>query len=265
MYNDWMSISAVLVAAGFLFVQYKAGRQTKANKRFMPFHLQELDLLRTVLSIEKSERFRIANDLHYRSSSTLAAVKMYLNAVQANKKEEAPTEDFQKLNTLLENAYQEINKSLYSLMPEVALESGLDEAVRKYFNHLKSHTALLIEYDCWGNDKRFHSAFELSIFRFIQMVMSYILEQKKASEAMVQMGIQEGTLTIAIEDNGTGYQPVTVLLDEDCFLQLEKNLRRINGTLELHTDNGLSLFIQLDTAAYANNGFAEEQPAMAGF
>lgn len=262
MYNDWMTISAVLVIAGLLLLQYRTGRGKKEDQSYTPYHLQELDLLRTVLFIEKTERFRIANDLHYRSSSTLAAVKMYLNAVQANKKGEEPAEDFQKLNTLLEKAYQEINKSLYSLMPEVALEAGLDEAVRKFCSHLTAHNMLSIEYDCWGNDKRYHAAFELSVFRFVQMVMNFIVQQATATEAMVQIGMQRDVLTITIEDNGKGYQPVSELLDDACFLHLENSLRKINGSLELRSDNGLSLFIQLDTAAFTLITIPETGPVM---
>ncbi|HEV7331527.1 MAG TPA: hypothetical protein VGN63_10855 [Flavisolibacter sp.] len=214
----------------------------------------ELTLLKTALVMEKKERHRIANALHQKSSSTLAAVRMYLAAVHPSGHDRKENRDFEQVHALLESAYGEINKSLYSLMPEIALENGLDEAVRKYCNHLTSHKLLSIEYDSWGCSQRYHEAFELSVFRFIQMLLNYMLRQAMATEAVVQLGMRDNLLTISVEDNGSGYQPVALLLEDAWLTSLEDCIRRLDGQLELRSDNGLSAFIQLDTAAFAKAG-----------
>lgn len=214
----------------------------------------ELTLLQTVLLMEKKERHRIANALHQKSSSTLAAVRMYLAAVHPAGYDSKEKRDFEQVHALLNSAYGEINKSLYSLMPETALENGLDEAVRKYCSHLTSHKLLSIEYDSWGCQQRFHEAFELSVFRFIQILLNYILRQASATEAMVQLGISDNRLTITVEDNGSGYQPVALLLEDAWLTSLEDCLRRLDGQLELRSDNGLSAYIQLDTPAFIKEG-----------
>jgi signal transduction histidine kinase len=214
----------------------------------------ELTLLKTVLMLETKERHRIANTLHQKSSSTLAAVRMYLAAIQSSGPDRKEKGDFEQVHVLLESAYGEINMSLYSLMPEMALENGIDEAVRKYCSHLTSHKLLSIEYDSWGCRQRFHEAFELSVFRCIQTLLNYMIRQATATSAVVQLSIREHLLTVSVEDNGPGYQPVALLLEDAWLTTLEDVIRRLDGQFELRSDNGLSAFIQLETGAFAKAG-----------
>lgn len=245
-------VFATVVNAGFFAWQFRGMRKEKKKLQHPVGTTTELNLLKTALDVEKTERHRVANDLHYKSSSTIAAVKMYFNAVHATQNETELKGSLEKVHALLDSAYAEINKSLYSLMPEVALEHGIDEAVRKYCSHLTTHRLLSIEYDSWGTERRYHEAFELSVFRFVQMLINYILQHDKATIAIVQMGMRSHALTIAVEDNGTGYRKVQELAEDPYILQLEFSILSLGGQMELQTDNGLSAFIQLDTAAFGH-------------
>lgn len=112
--------------------------------------------------------------------------------------------EIEQVHILLESASAEINKSLYSLLPEMALENGLDKAVCKFCSHVSCHNRLSIEYDSWGKSRRYHEAFELAVFRFIQLLLNFVGQRAKATAVMVQLGMQDNLLTIAVEDNGCG-------------------------------------------------------------
>jgi signal transduction histidine kinase len=252
-------VFAILITAGFFALQQKEKRKEKRESEESADPLWELALLKTALQVERAERHRVANALHYKSSSTIAAVKMYLNAVHATNDETYLKASFGKVHTLLDSAYVEINKSLYSLMPEMAMENGLEEAVRRYCSHLTTHKLLTVEYDSWGTARRYHEAYELSVFRVVQMLVNYILQHGKATFAVVQIGIRPTNLSIAVEDNGTGYKSLPELMEEPFFIHLTTSIRAINGQVELGADNGLSAFVQLDTTTFE---IAEQLPVL---
>jgi signal transduction histidine kinase len=216
----------------------------------------ELSLLKAVVLMEKKERHRMANELHYKSSSTLAAVRMYLAALYPNGHQAEKNGEIEQVHVLLESASAEINKSFYSLLPEMALENGLDKAVCKFCSHVSAHSRLSIEYDAWGKSQRYHEAFELAVFRFIQLLLNFVVQQAKATGAMVQLGMQDNRLTITREDNGCGYDPVALLREDTCLICLDDCVCKLGGQLELRSDNGLGVFIQLSTIPY---GTAETQ------
>lgn len=214
----------------------------------------ELSLLKAVILLEKKERHRVANELHLKSSSTLAAVSMYLSVLYPSGQKTDKHKEIQQVHVLLEGVSAEISKSLSSLLPETALENGLDEAVCKFCSHVSGHSRLFIEYDAWGKSQRYHEAFELAVFRFIQILLNFVVLRAKATEVIVQLGMQDNLLTIAVEDNGTGYEPVTLLQDDTGLICLDDCVAKLGGQLELRSDNGLGAFIQLNTQPY---GIAE--------
>jgi two-component system, NarL family, sensor kinase len=246
-------VFASVINAGLFAWYFEEKRREKRKPQEPPISPTEIQLLKTALQMERTERHRVANSLHLKSSSTIAAVKMYLNALQAVESETKAEENYKNVHALLDSAYVEINKSLYSLMPEVTLENGLDETLRKYCSHLSTHNLLSIAYDSWGVARRYHEAFELSVFRFVQMLINHILQHNKATIAVVQMGMGSNTLTIAVEDNGAAYKPVQELLEEPFFIHLKKSIRAVNGQVEIRIDNGLCAFIQFDTVAFGRD------------
>lgn len=219
------------------FRQLKAARQQK-----------EIDFLEALMQGEEKERNRIAKDLHDGIAGMLVAVKMHLNALIDERKELKELEHTGKIITLLDDAYGEVRKTSHNLMPEVLLKHGLDEALKRYCHNISSQNKLIVEYDSWGNIKRFKSSFELSIYRIIQELVTNIIKHSKASRALVQISVQDHILSVDIEDNGIGMES-EASVDGMGLHSLERKIKTMDG--KLHTisssNAGFGVYMEFDT------------------
>ena len=197
---------------------------------------------------EEKERNRIAKDLHDGIAGMLVAVKMHLNALIDERKELKELEHTGKIITLLDDAYGEVRKTSHNLMPEVLLKHGLDEALKRYCHNISSQNKLIVEYDSWGNIKRFKSSFELSIYRIIQELVTNIIKHSKASRALVQISVQDHILSVDIEDNGIGMES-EASVDGMGLHSLERKIKTMDG--KLHTisssNAGFGVYMEFDT------------------
>ena len=80
-------------------------------------------------------------------------------------------------------------------MPEVLLQHGLDKALQRYCSNI-SNKSLEVHYFFVGEEQRFTDSFELSVYRIVQELLNNIFKHSKATEATVQLSIQENVLAI---------------------------------------------------------------------
>jgi len=219
------------------FRQLKAVRQQK-----------EIDFLEALMQGEEKERNRIAKDLHDGIAGMLVGVKMQLNALIDERKELKNFEQTEKMITLLDDAYNEVRKTSHNLMPEVLLKHGLDEALKRYCHNISSQNKLIVEYDSWGDIKRYKSSFELSIYRIIQELVTNIIKHSKATRALVQISVQDHILSVDIEDNGIGLETETNA-DGMGLHSLERKIKTMDGKLHTisSTNSGFGIYMEFDT------------------
>ena len=219
------------------FRQLKAVRQQK-----------EIDFLEALMQGEEKERNRIAKDLHDGIAGMLVGVKMQLNALMDVRKELKELEQTEKMVALLDDAYNEVRKTSHNLMPEVLLKHGLDEALKRYCHNISSQNKLIVEYDSWGDIKRYKSSFELSIYRIIQELVTNIIKHSKATRALVQISVQDHILSVDIEDNGIGLETETNA-DGMGLHSLERKIKTMDGKLHTisSTNSGFGIYMEFDT------------------
>lgn len=210
---------------------------------------KELQLLQAVMQGEEKERSRIAKDLHDGVAGMLAAVKMHINSIATDMSEVKYTEGFQQGMKLLDESSQEVRKTSHNLMPEVLLQHGLDEAVRRYCNNVSNSSRLKLEYDVIGDTPRFIDSFELSVYRIVQELLNNIVKHSKASEAIVQLSYQPGILTIAIEDNGIGVSKEDGIKDGMGLKSLQSRVKAMNGKIEFESTSGegFNAYLEFET------------------
>lgn len=209
---------------------------------------KEIYLLEALMQGEEKERSRIAKDLHDGVAGTLAAAKMHLSSIANNTQAFLQSDNYRQSVQLLDEATSEVRKTSHNLMPEVLLRYGLDKALRRYCNNISNHN-LLVQYDSWGELQRFHTSFELAVYRIVQELLNNVLKHSKASETMVQLNHQNNILSVTVEDNGVGF----INDDEPTagmgLQSLRSRIKAMNGKLEIETSkgNGVSAYLEFET------------------
>lgn len=247
----------MLMVAAIFFIR---GRSRK--KRFL-LQLeslekqQEINMLQALMQGEEKERARIAKDLHDGVAGMLAAAKMHLRGFVRRERNLETSEDFRQTMDLLDEATREIRKTSHNLMPEVLLQLGLDEALRRYCSNISSDQ-LMIRYDSWGAFIRFNSGFELSVYRIVQELLNNIIKHAQATAAIVQLNYRDNLLCITIEDNGVGFNKAADRSAGMGLRSIASRAQTMNGKMEFDTSpgEGVSVYLEFDTAGaftFTNN------------
>ncbi|WP_109699116.1 ATP-binding protein [Chitinophaga deserti] len=191
----WLSwgIVAILVGAGAVVWILFRQRQKAANER------KRTQLLLAQLEGEEKERARTAQELHDGVGSILSAAKIHMHAVRGTDADAS-----QRVVSLIEDAAREVRNISHSLDPEILLQEGLEYAVRAFLAKI-SHPGLSINLYTVGELPQLESGQELLIYRIIQEAMNNVIRHAGASEAIVQLGYDNGILTLTVEDNGKGF------------------------------------------------------------
>ena len=70
--------------------------------------------------------------------------------------------------------------------------------------YISNENALVVQYDSWGDIKRYKGSFELSVYRIVQELLNNIIKHSRADRAIVQVSRHQDILCTTIEDNGIG-------------------------------------------------------------
>jgi signal transduction histidine kinase len=242
-YSIGAALLALLVAI-FIYLDFKNKRKLHLRQLKTIEQEKEIQLLQAVMQGEEKERSRIAKDLHDGVAGMLAAVKMHLSSGDGQVKSIL---GYQQAIQLLDEATVEVRKTSHNLMPEVLMQHGLNEAIRRYCANISSPT-LQVQYYFMGDDQRYIESFELSVYRIVQELLNNVFKHSKATEAVVQMSIQNYLLSISIEDNGIGFPKEALQSGGMGLGALKYRIGALNGNLELQTEAGSGVNAYLEFA-----------------
>ena len=243
MYYTLAALIVALLIVAILFIRSRHKKRMHLQELKSIHQQKELQLLQALMQGEEKERSRIAKDLHDGVAGMLAAVKMHFSSMPGS-------------DNLV---HSEIRKTSHNLMPEVLLQHGLDEALRRYCNNVNNSKVLQIQYDSWGKIDRFTGSFELSVYRIVQELVNNIIKHSRASQAIVQLSQQEDLLSISIEDNGVGFSNNETAKDGMGLRSLQSRIKAMNGKLEVESSqqSGVSAYLEFEIADLKKESTAE--------
>jgi len=249
MYYTLAALVVALLIVALLFIRSRHKKRIHEQELKSIHQQKELQLLQALMQGEEKERSRIAKDLHDGVAGMLAAVKMHFSSMPGAD-DMVHSEGYRQGMQLLNEATQEIRKTSHNLMPEVLLQHGLDEALRRYCNNVNNSKVLQIQYDSWGTIDRFNGSFELSVYRIVQELVNNIIKHSRASQAIVQLSQQDDLLSISIEDNGVGFSINEAGKDGMGLRSLQSRIKAMNGKMEVESSqqSGVSAYLEFEIA-----------------
>ncbi|MBO9681823.1 MAG: sensor histidine kinase [Flavisolibacter sp.] len=250
-YSIAATLLALLVAAS-VYWHYRNRRRLHEQQLQTLQREKELQLLQAAMEGEEKERSRIAKDLHDGVAGMLAAAKMQLSSLSIKNDAIKDTKEFTQAVKLLDDSSQEVRLTSHNLMPEILTQHGLEEALRRFCNNISNEQVLKIQYDAFGVIGRFSMGFELTVYRIVQELLNNIVKHSQATEATVQLNVQDDFLSITIEDNGIGFDKTKPMSSGTGLNSLRHRIQAMNGTLEIDAqpEQGMTAFIGIDISNY---------------
>jgi signal transduction histidine kinase len=159
------------------------------------------NLLLVSLESSKSERRRIAADLHDSVSGDLVAIRNYLSILKKSGETKIDASILDELREGVENALQNTRQVSYKLMPPLLDTLGLASAVNDYFERLAPKTAIQFSVEHDDSPELPHEI-SYELFRTIQEFTTNMLKYGNATVCKVKIYELQGTVFVNIADDG---------------------------------------------------------------
>lgn len=178
------------------------------NKHIRDRYKQEQIANKSLFEGEQKERIRIARDLHDSIGQLLSVIKMNLSNLGVGYKHDT---NFNNTLSLVDKTITEVRHISHNLIPE-ELNFGLFAALEDMAEKINQAggTQVTLNIPDEAKQHQFERSNELSIYRIVQEALSNIVKHAQASNIDLTVTAQPGGMTIAIQDDGKGFDTDTI-------------------------------------------------------
>jgi signal transduction histidine kinase len=211
-----------------------------------------------IIAVEEEVRRRLARDLHDGPTQLLAAIIMSANFIRQALDHNAPEHALQELHEMLpvaEKALRQVRTLLFDLRPVVLETQGLIPALELYARRLNASEGLNVVLHAGGEFGRLSHNAEVAVFSVVQEAITNAKKHARAGRIDIEVGAADGWLTVAIRDNGVGFEVDSVAGSYDQrgslgMLNMKERAGLVEGTLSVSSRprQGTSVTLQLPLA-----------------
>lgn len=219
----------VLVAAAYYFFasKVKADQQKKINEANLRAAEERS---KVALEAEIQERKQLGLELHDRVGPLLSLAKLNLTAM-ADKVENQNGTNWKILNNSLDTVNEilkEIKQISQNMAPVVLIEKGFEAAIKNLVVRLNEAQNYHVTLDMFDINGKLEPYVEHVLYRSILESLNNILHHANGTEINIQIIGSTEDITVMIEDNGQGFDPALVRL-QNKGLGLKSTQNRIES------------------------------------
>jgi len=205
------------------------------------------ELLARTVEVAEAERAALAADLHDGPIQHLTAVTLTLDLL-ANKLSRGDVagaaELAQRLRGSIADEMRSLRRLMAELRPPILDERGLDAALRDCAALVLGEEPIEVTIDSSLNEHRLAPELETAIYRVVREALTNVRKHAGASAVHVTLGTWNGTIGLAIADDGVGFATGSVDDDHVGVLTMRERIESVGGTWRLDTAPGHGTRIQ---------------------
>ena len=203
----------------------------------------QLAFSRQVLERLEDERRRIAINLHDSLGQTLLVIKNHaILAIQRPPEEQALRHRLDEISGATSQAIDEVRRITHGLRPYQLDRLGLTQAIRASVSRASENSAILFASRVEDIDGLFDKDAEIHVYRIVQEAITNAVKHSSATEAAVVIKKRTAVVSLAIRDNGRGFNPAKPSSEpHDLGYGLNgiaERVRILGGTLEMDSRPG---------------------------
>jgi signal transduction histidine kinase len=191
------------------FQRFRLKKKAELDAAIIKEQKQGLD---AVIAAQEEERKRISKDLHDGVAQELVALKLGFNLMEHQIKNGISIEPG-KINTLsrqLEETTTEVRNIAHLMMPPTLEKQGLVPTLELLLSNTLQHAGVEYKINIDGMPEALNEKIELGIYRIAQEIINNIIKHSQARNVLLYLTIAGNTLTLKIQDDGTGYNEQTI-------------------------------------------------------
>ena len=191
-----------------------------------------------LMSLQDQERRRLARDLHDGLGQELAVAKMVLDKTLLQKPARFPEETWVQASNIVDRAIQQVRTMSHLLHPPLLDEVGLISALSWYVDGLTKRSGIETSLEVQPREfPRLAAEVETAVFRIVQEALTNVFRHSEASKVWITLAQREGTIVVAVRDDGKGISKRIAELQPDSvgvgIGGMKQRVREFGGELRL--------------------------------
>ena len=192
-----------------------------------------------------AERDRIARELHDSIAQVLGVIHLRLRSLEPEVQDvpgNGVATEIGDLAEIADEAYKDVREAILGLRESVTSADGLEGALGEYLRKYSRQTGIKATLHCNGSARRaLTPRSEIQLLRVVQEALTNVRKHAGAQHATVSLNAEDGVVTLAVVDDGSGFDPgrLEEALDHGFGLaSMRERVEQIGGTLAVHTAPG---------------------------
>ena len=197
---------------------------------------KEIEKIQAVYESKEQERIRISKDLHDEIGSSLSSIQLYseLAGKTILSDQRRTIEILKAIESSSHKAMDEMADIIWAEKPSQDEENNLSSRIKNYGTGLLAVKNINCLYNINPHlDKKLISAeARKNILLIIKEAINNIAKYSRATDASVTINEQEENIMLSVADNGTGFNPETVLKGNG-LTNMQNRCRHLEGTFKI--------------------------------
>ncbi|MFC2021467.1 GAF domain-containing sensor histidine kinase [Chloroflexota bacterium] len=210
-------------------------------------------LLAQAVLAQEEERERISADLHDGVAQWLVAASYRVQACSqllSGNGNDVALDELLNMEDTLGKSVKELRRVVIGLRPPALDELGLSHALRQSLDSLKAD-GMICKYSEVGTPLRLPSSVEIVVYRVVQEALNNIRKHANATRVNLRLQFQDEKLSIAIRDNGDGFDLPRTLdsalsVGRVGLLGMKQRVETVGGDIRIRTNEGAGTIITLN-------------------
>ena len=202
---------------------------------------QRKALVRRLLNATEDERRRLARELHDEIAQLLTVIQLSLHRIDLD------TPEMRHASELLARTQQEIHRIIHDLRPSLLDDLGLPSAMQSYAQEHLVRNGLRVGLEI-DESLPPRPEIETVIFRIYQELVTNILRHAKAEQVSVELYERDGTIVLAVEDDGQGFDPEARSAGAG-ITGMRERAALVNGTIRFDSEPGSGTHVLVEIPA----------------
>jgi signal transduction histidine kinase len=198
-----------------------------------------------LLSLQDSERRRIARELHDSLGQSLVGLKLNVDMLRQSPDRE---DLWSEAEGLMQQCITEVRTLSYLLHPPTMDAAGFSSAARWYVEGFGQRSGLQVTLDAPDDLGRLPDAIELALFRVLQETLTNVHRHSGASATEILVRGDSERVVLQVRDNGCGIPPELLSRFRATgdgmgvgLAGIGERVRELGGTLKLESDGSGTL------------------------
>jgi len=210
------------------------------------------NLYSQLLTAQESERNRISRELHDDLGQALATLKLRLGHI-ARRSEQGATgfsEECTWAAQFVDEMIEGVRRLSRDLSPTVLEHFGLSAAIRRLAEEFSKHHGIHVSVDLGECDHLFAKDAQIHLYRIFQEALNNIGKYAQATRVTASVIVNDGQVSLAVEDDGRGFDPADVSMGDAGRKGLGLAIMRerasiLRGALDVRSEKGRGTSISL--------------------